>query len=993
MKLLLSLKPTLVFLFILTLGAHFIAPAFADSDQKILVLYKTRDPDHKGLLDIYTNFLKQAGYSYEIKDVEKLLDDRPDMSSYHGIMSVFQTSQMVGGDHYPNWLVEQMEAGRRILILGSYGAYQGLIAKPDGTFTEWNESTQTINTFFYPFGLQFYFAFTSDNNKLVLHHADKQYAQYQSSLKQKNLNYYQLYKSTNPENKVFFEVERSDMFDSKSAFNVITPFGGMILEGYSFYWDAKKKKNVFRVDIPSFMKEVFAAQSPKVPTIDYITHEELVKTYPLPARKPPVTITEEPIRETEIPRQVLMLYKKSEANTLDKSQLFNRAAVILEYLGLVPVYRMVEEGLPTDEEMEKIHSVVTWHSTDYMKNAEAYGEWMIRQINHGKKIAILEQYGASIDFITQEKVKNQQEVFAALDIEFVDREEKREDHAPVVRVADKEMLEYEHEFIASTITYEDTYRSINPKNEVFFSFDDKDFGNVDFGIITPKGGVSLGQTPFYFPPNDGDRIALVRRALKGEVPPEVAEQPTIGAWNINPYLFFSKALGLNDLPAPDVTTLNGSRIFYAHIDGDALGSISLIDGAHFAGTFIYEDILKKYSDIPTSVSVITKNVEKLGNKYHHPGILLSRKIYQLDNVDVAIHTATHPFDWVGGDPYVTNPDSYPYKIGYKEQNLLEEIWGAKLFADLVLAPENKKTTTLFWSGATNPDERALEIVWRSGMHNLNGGDPRFDDEHPSLANLAPYALAYPPYRQYLTSAQNDYYYTLFLTGDWGGQKALIEHFKKTDKPHRIYPMNLYYHFYSGIKNESMDALRVVYDYIRTQDSANIFATHYVEIAEDYYRTHIGRDGDAYWIENNGFLRTIRFNGQRYVDMQRSEGILGFSHTDDNKTYIHMDGRKRRKLYLSDKKPTTPYLIQATQFVDEFSATKESVNLVFRGFGRSIIKIGALPANTTYNIVFTATGNEVLTEHIATDSEGILTYQTNLKGAPTSYVVTIIKGAS
>ncbi len=966
--------------------------AASNLSKRILVLYKERDPAHQGILSLYTQFLTKAGYSFEAKDVERVLDEKPDMSIYHGIMTVFQSSQMVGGDHYPNWLVEQMEEGRQILIVGSYGAYQGLIAKDDGTFTEWNESTQTINTFFYPFGLQFFFAFTSDNQKLVLHDVDKKYGQFQSSLTQKDLNYYQLYKSVNLKNKVFFEVENTSIFDSRSAFNVITPFGGMILEGYASFWDPKKKKNFFRVDFTSFMKEVFSQKSPKVPTFSYKTHEQLLEENPLPQREPPVTITDQDIAETEIPRQVLMLYKRSEAKSLDKSVLFNRAAVILEYLGLVPVYQVIEEGLPTDKAMEKIHSIVTWHNAPYMENAEAYGDWMLRQIDHGKRVAILGQYGASIDGKTQKKVTNQTDVFEALGIEFVDRGPRRQERVPKVRIADHQMLEFEHKFEAEKMSYEDTYRSINPKNQVFFSFDDRDYGNVDFGIITENGGVSMEQTPFYFPAHDSKRLKLVNMALQGEVPPEIAEQPTTGAWNINPYRFFTAALGLEDFIAPDVTTLNGSRIFYAHIDGDALGSVSLIDGAHFAGTYIYEDILKKYDDIPTSVSVITKNVEKLGNKYFHPGITLARKIYQLDNVDMAVHTATHPFDWVGGDPYVINPDSYPYKIGYKPQNLLEEIWGAKLFADNSLAPADKKVKTLFWSGATNPDERALEIVWRAGMHNLNGGDPRFDDEHPSLANLAPYALSYPPFRQYLTSAQNDYYYTLFLTGDWAGQKALIEHFKKTDKPHRIYPMNLYYHFYSGIKNDSMDALRLVYDYIRMQESADIFATQYVEIAEDYYRTHIGREGaDGYWIENNGFLRTLRLNGRRYVDMQRSKGIIGFYHTKSGKTYIHMDGSQRKILYLANKQPSTPYIIQTTQFIDKFSGSEKRIRFSYRGFGKTLLKIGGLKANTQYRLLFlTESGKDVINTPIRTNNEGILDYRSVLKAPQTRYLVNIIK---
>src|SRR5438034_1255561 len=38
-------------------------------------------------------------------------------------------------------------------------------------------------------------------------------------------------------------------------------------------------------------------------------------------------------------------------------------------------------------------------------------------------------------------------------------------------------------------------------------------------------------------------------------------------WWINPFAFFEAALGLEDWPRPDVTTLNGRRLFYSHIDG------------------------------------------------------------------------------------------------------------------------------------------------------------------------------------------------------------------------------------------------------------------------------------------------------------------------------------------------------------------------------------------------------------------------------------------
>lgn len=957
----------------------------AETPGKILVLYKERDPAHEGIVQLLTGFLTEAGYTFDSRDVETLLPENPDMSPYSGIMTCYQTSQMVGGDVYPEWLVEQMEAGRRILIIGSYGAYQGLIKKPDGSFIEWNESTQTINTFFHPFGLEFYFAFTGDNSKLRLIGADKTYGQFQTAITQPQLNYYQLYKSVNPSNKIFFELERTDMLDSRSALNVITPFGGMIIEGYSYFWDPGQARNFFRVDFPAFMREVFSAKSPPVPKFDIKSHAELVKEYPLPERAPPKAHLD--LQPDEIARRVLVVYKKSEAPTLEELPFFNRGAVILEYLGLIPKYWAVEDGLPDDSEMANYRGIVTWHTKRHMHEAQEYGDWLLRQIEHGKRVAILQEYGASYDLQTQEPTTNQADVMAALGIQYTVRGERREEYQPTVRVVDETMLGFEREFSPLSVTYDNTYTSIDPANKVFFSFSDKDYGNVDLGVISANGGISLEQSPFYFPPHDAERIALVRRALKGEVAPEIAEQPTLGAWYLDPYKFLSESLDLDDIPAPDITTLNGSRIFYAHIDGDALESVSLIDGAHFAGFFIHEEILQKYLDIPTSVSVITKFIERIGNKYHHPAVELARDIFALPNVDVAVHAATHPFDWVGGDPYIVNPDSYPYEIGYRPHDLLEEIWGAKLFADHNLTPPDKKATTLFWSGATNPDERALEIVWRTGMHNLNGGDPRFDDEYPSLAGLTPYSLPYPPYRQYLTSAQNDYIYTLFLTGDWGGQKKLLDHFDRTDKPYRVYPMNLYYHFYSGIKNESMDALRYIYDYIRSIDAASIFATQYLEIVEDYYHTHIGFDGQAYWVENNGHLRTIRFNKVVNLNMQASEGIVGYSH-NGQLTYVHLDGSKRRKIVLADRPPDTPYIIQATQFIDRMNTENGELKFIYRGFGNTLLKIGGLKPATEYQLVLAAEGKNPVTASKITNAEGVFEFKTQLEAPQTIYSGTL-----
>ncbi len=959
------------------------------SNKKILVLYKERDPHHEGIVKFLTTFLEEAGYRFDTRDVEALLVEDPDMSPYTGIMTCYQTSQMIGGDRYPLWLVKQMEAGRRILIIGSYGAYQGLIRKDDGSFIEWNESTQTINTFFHPFGLEFYFAFTGDPQKLQITNADKRYAQFQAPVTVDDLRYYQLYKSVNPANRIYFGLQRTDMIDSASALNVITPFGGMILEGYAYYWDPIKQKNVLRVDLNSFMKEVFSATSPPVPEYVVKTHDELLKENALPEKPQPEQDWSQ--QAGEIPRYVLVPYKKSEALTINDTPFFNRAAVILEYLGCIPIYWAIEDGLPDDQMMSSVRGIVTWHTKPLMHRADDYGKWMTHQIKMGKQVVILQEYGAEFDLETQEPAPSHPQVFSDLGIQFIRQPEKREEYLPDVRILDQSLLNFEKELDPTGISYESTYTSINPENRVFLSFDDREYGTVDLGVIAPGGGICLDTAPFFFPAYDSDRITLVRKSLRGEIAPEIAEQATLGAWQLNPYRFFTETLKLDELPAPDITTLNGSRIFYAHIDGDALESVSLIDRAHLAGFFVYEQVLKEYDDIPTTVSVITKFIEKQGNRYNHPTLDLTRKIFRLPNIDIAVHAATHPFDWVGGDPYITNPGKYPYKLGYKPHDFVQEIWGAKLFADHNLAPPGKECRIVLWSGETNPDERALEVCRRAGMYNLNGGDPRYDDEYPSLAGLAPYSFPYGNLRQYLTSAQNDYIYSLFLTGDWGGQKKVLQHFEKTDSPHRIYPMNLYYHFYAGIKNESLDALHHVYRYIRSIDAASIFATQYCEIVDDFYNTKIGMDGNAYWVENEGFLRTIRFKNRVHVDMRKSVGVLGYSHSE-GETYVHLDGSRRRTIFLSDRPPATPYLIQSTRYIDDSRFDGATLRFTCRGFGKTLLKFGGLAPSSPYSMSLKTPESETKQLTAFSDHEGVIAFRTNLP-APSETYEGVLTGGS
>lgn len=988
----LAQSKTLSWLLLCMLATVIVGPQPAPAaTRKVLVLYKARDPNHDVHVAYLGQFIRSAGFDYESRDVEKLLQEKDaNLSGYAGIVTAYLSSQMVGATEYPRFLIRQMQAGRPICIVGSYGAYQGLIPKSGGRFIEWNESTQVINTFFWPFGLEFYFGFTNQTDKFRITRKDKQFAEFEAPLEQKDVNYYQLFKSHDAANQVYLGVMRTDMKDSDSAFVVHTPFGGMILEGYGFYWSPEQKKMVQRVDMVRFIQQALDRKLGPVPTCQVLTHAELLEKNPLPQRPPPHDDTS--AMPGEVSRLVLVPYKVGEAPVLEHHPLVGRCEIALNYLGVrLDFWPLETRGLPDDAQMKRYRGIITWHITPAMKNARAYGQWLLCQMDAGRKVAILQDYGASVDRLTQEKPGLEQEVFKRLGMQYRVVREPRIEHLPKIRVQDR-LMGFEHPVDTDYITYSTLFRSTSSQNTVHFSYQDNDYGPVDLVVTGPAGGVALETSPFYFPPGDPHRKELVEKAIREEIQPEIAEQPTIGQWIVDPYAFFSRALDLDSLPAPDYTTLNGDRMFYTHIDGDAFDSVSLIDRAHTAGRYVLDDVLQAYPQIPHTVSVISKFVERTGNEFYNPSLELARSVFALPQVEVATHTATHPFDWVGGDPYVVNPNAYPYQIAYRPQNYVEEIWASRLFIEKNLAG-GKPCDVVLWSGATNPPEKALEVAWRAGMANLNGGDPIYDAEHPSIASLAPVAQASGAFRQYFTSAQNDYIYTLFLTGDWGGQKKVLDHYAHTGEPRRILPMNLYYHYYSGIKQESLDALHYVFNHVIAEVEAGrlapVFTSTYCRVADDFSFTRIGQDAPGrWWVKNAGHLRTLRIKRPVEIDLARSSGVLGYDHAQ-GQTYVHLDGSMLRRIVVSVSPPDRLFLRRGSMLVDSAAWQGPALTLRARGLGWLNFVIAGARPGAGYRITLQGDGGKaILDTASAARADGEIAIKQLLPPPSAAYTLTV-----
>ncbi len=976
----------LIFLFLASVAQM---PAFAGAGKgKVLVLYKERETNGKTNATYITSFIEREGYECILRDVEGLLQSpEEDLSGYRGLVTCYLTSQMKGGDKYPGFLVRQISEGRKVVIIGNYGAYQGLLPASDGRLVEWNISAKVINSFFWPFGLRFLFGWTGNASVIEVIKKDSPMVEYEAPLTPKDTAYFQFYQSINPENKVYLGLRRKDLRNSDSTVVTHTPYGGMILESYSFFWDGKRKKMVQRVDMRRFIREALEGSCPPVtPQFAIITHEQLMKDIPLP----PLEYHRGREIAGEIERRVLVLYRKSEVKTANEHPLFRSSGIVLNYLGLMPEYYPIENGLPDDRAMERYRGIITWFGSPVMADAYAYGDWLIHQVGKGKKIVVIDDYGAFIDRDQQLPPTNLKRVFRSFGL-IVDSLKGASTNAlPTIAYLDPATMNFEHKVKVDELEYGAIYHSALSENSVYLSLKDPCLGRIDPVVMTPYGGFAFGNCGFYVPRLDTSEIKEIEKAFRGEIQANYLNVKSKNAWIVNPFIFFARALGIEEVPVPDYTTVNGSRIFFSHIDGDAFPSISTIDNAHLASDFIIDDIFASHPDVPFTASVITHEMEEGGNQYYNPLVLRAREMYCLSNVEAATHSTDHFFDWVGGDPYVENPGGYPWKIGLVKPNLVKEIWASRLFMDKNLLSGNKHCTTILWSGICNPDEDALKVALRSDLKNLNGGDPVFDSEHPSLSNLCPVGIKKGDFYQFLTMGSNDYIYTFFFLGDWGGQKKLIEHFEKTEDPHRIMPMNLYFHYFSGLKQASIDALKYILDYCQKRDIAALFTSQYCDIADDYYRTHIVPEGDGMKVINGGFLRTVRYNGSVWPDMSRSLGVLGYIHMK-GQTYVHLDGTLERKIVCSSVEKREPHLRQSTFIVDKGNFSDEKVTLDCRGFGRAFFSLAGLRPSTHYAVTLTdRKGNALFSKSIQSDVSGVVELRQRLAGPPESYCLTAIK---
>jgi len=257
-----------------------------------------------------------------------------------------------------------------------------------------------------------------------------------------------------------------------------------------------------------------------------------------------------------------------------------------------------------------------------------------------------------------------------------------------------------------------------------------------------------------------------------------------------------------------------------------------------------------------------------------------------------------------------------------------------------------------WTGDCDPDAGQVELTYELEVFNVNGGDTFITEAEPFLYRVSPMGVDYSPFFQVYAPVQNENIYTnLWTEPKWGYIRA-IQTFELTERPRRLKPISIYYHFYSAQEVASLNALRKVYRYALSREVTPMYLSEYAARVLDFRDTAILETEGGFRIKNSGYIRTLRLSKDiGYPDLKRSRGVLGFrEHTDT--LYVHLDGSGDNLLILT-KKPSTDWanLVSTNAITESYRRTSRGFELELRAYmpleieidtGICDVKIDGLP---------------------------------------------------
>lgn len=404
----------------------------------------------------------------------------------------------------------------------------------------------------------------------------------------------------------------------------------------------------------------------------------------------------------------------------------------------------------------------------------------------------------------------------------------------------------------------------------------------------------------------------------------------ISKWLFNPFEFLRKSLRLAMIPVVDISTESGRRIMTIHIDGDAFVSRAELPGTPYAGKVIRDRILKYYR-LPTTVSIIEAEIGAKGLYPKQSPKLekIARSIFRLPYVELATHTFSHPFFWqVFDGDYNVGKAEYGLNLpvpGYK-LNLHREIIGSTNYINKRLAPKNKRVKLILWSGNAWPGASAIKMATDAGLLNVNGGDTWPLPYRNSISMIWPVGRPTAGGVQIYAPVLNEDVYTNDWHGPYYGYRKVIYSFKWLNSPRRLKPIGIYYHFYSGTKLASLNALKQVYNWALKQHPIPLYLSQYAQRANAFYKASLAQQLDGGWLIHTAkYIHTLRLPRKMgWPNLSRSRGIAGYRLGVDG-VYVSLSSN-RPVLYLQPMPDQHLHLVDSNAVVKHWQTHNKGTSI-------------------------------------------------------------------
>ena len=589
-----------------------------------------------------------------------------------------------------------------------------------------------------------------------------------------------------------------------------------------------------------------------------------------------------------LPRKVLVLYNPAESEDVYVSEVQRLLAMPLAYLGLVIEYQAITSAPPVMELAGRYAGIVSWLRDPGVLEGTAWPQWLQTQTDKGLPLAVFGSFGIDRDAaallrfgIVRPSVLPDANLRIYTQSPMMGFElplRPRANGLPAVRLAG----EGSPLLGLQSATGEQWHPA----------------------ALMPWGGYVLA--PY--------TVELLPGGNQGE------------RWHVNPVDFLRAALRRDaTVPVPDVTTENGRRLFFSHIDGDGFASQYEGGGFRLASEVLRDEVLRRYP-WPVTLSVIEGEVGPTG-LYPQLSPRLekaARDMYALPWVAAATHTYSHPFFWRQAE--AATEEGYHLAIPEYRFDMAREISGSAAYINQHLLPPGKRTQAVFWTGNCVATASALDEAAKAGLLNMNGGETTITRSRNTWTRIAGLGLQRNGHFQVFAPNQNENVYTNNWTGPFYGFDRVIETFELTDRPYRFKPVDLYYHVYSGSKPASLNALHRVYAWVAQQSLHPVFAADYIRKVLDFNSMVIARTPEGFRVRGAGELRTLRIPGgvPGAPDWAASPGVAGMSAAPEG-SYLHLSGAAA-ELSLAAPARTQAFLAEANARLSGFE--RRDGNLYF-----------------------------------------------------------------